>query len=300
MTSPALYPHGPELGPICLGAATFGREIDQTAAFALMDHARVRGVTLFDTAANYSRGASESIVGAWLASRQPAPESLTIATKIYPPYTPEAISAAVTASVARLGQATLDVLYLHIWDQAVETPATLIALDQLLKSNRVRVLGASNFTSDRLATVLQLQAKLGLRPFRLIQNNHNLAVQEVDAPLCQLCATHGVAIVTYSPLGGGFLTGKHQYGVQPGSRFDVSPGHQDVYFNPLSYERLARLQAISQRIGEPMPRLALSWALHQPGISSVLIGGRTPNHLDQAFDALAYADPTILAELNFL
>ena len=293
-----LYPSAPALAPICLGGSTFAREIDQTAAFAMMDHAYANGVTLFDTAAMYSAGASEKIFGAWLASRRPTPGSLIVATKIYPPYTPEAMSAAVTASAARLGVDVIDVLYLHKWDAAAGTPATLAALDQLVRSGRVRAVGASNFTAPQLRDTLALQTRLGLNPFRILQNNNNLAVSDVDGPIRELCVTHGVAIVTYSPLGGGFLTGKHRGGVQPGSRFDVAPGHQPIYFTPVCEARLKRLAEIAARTGHSMPHLGLAWALHRPGIASVLIGGRSPAHLDQAFAALQLDDPTLFAELE--
>lgn len=298
MKAITLYPHAPALGPICLGGSTFGREIDETAAFKLMDHAVARGVALFDTAATYSKGASEYIVGAWLATRKPASGALTVATKIYPPYTPADIETAVAGCATRLRQATLDVLYLHLWDQAVEDPATLIALDQLIKTNRVRALGVCNFTATQLSRALSLQAQLGLQPFSVTQNNNNFAVRDVDPALVELCADKHLAMVTYSPLGAGFLTGKHQHGVQPGSRFDVSPGHQNVYFNAVAMQRLAKLEEISKRHNQPMTRLALAWAFNQAGVDSVLVGGRTPDHLDQAFDALTFGDKTILTELN--
>jgi aryl-alcohol dehydrogenase-like predicted oxidoreductase len=225
---------------------------------------------------------------------------LSVATKIYPPFTPDAIEVAVAASAQRLGVDVIDVLYLHKWDASAATPAAVRALDQLVRTGRVRALGASNFTTEQLRAVLALQARLGLASFRVLQNNNNLAVREVDAPLRDLCAAHDVAIVTYSPLGGGFLTGKHRGGVEPGSRFDVAPGHQAIYFAPEPERRLARLAEISARTGHAMPHLALAWALHRPGVSSVLIGGRAPSHLDQAFAALALDDPALLAELEMI
>jgi aryl-alcohol dehydrogenase-like predicted oxidoreductase len=298
MTSTHLHSTLPPVSPLCLGGSTFGREIDQAAAFALMDHALARGITLFDTAATYTAGASETIVGAWLASRRPAAGSLTVATKIYPPFTPDAIDAAVAASAARLGVATIDLLYLHKWDAAAETPAALRALDGLVRSGRVRSLGVSNFTTAQLQTVLALQQQSGLAPFRALQNVNNLAVSEVDPALRDLCVAREVAIITYSPLGAGFLTGKHRGGVQPGSRFDVAPGHQAIYFKPGPEGRLDRLAAVAARSGHPMAHLALAWAMHRPGVTSVLVGGRTPAHLDQAFAALALNEPALFAELE--
>jgi aryl-alcohol dehydrogenase-like predicted oxidoreductase len=245
---------------------TFGREIDEAASFALLDHAFARGVTHFDTASAYGGGASEKILGKWLASRKP--EGITIATKILPPY--DRID--ITDSLRRLGVEQIDLLYLHQWhDTALQAAAALEKLP-------VKRFGASNVTLDQLRA-------LGPR-FRVIQNNHNLAVRDITEALRDYCAANDIAIVTYSPLGAGFLTGKHQNGVQAGSRFEIIPGHQQVYFHDMAYQRLARLEAIAKRAGHSQAHLALAWALHQPGIDTVLVGGRTPAHLDQAFAAL--------------
>lgn len=293
-----LYSSAPPLSPLCLGAATFGREIDESAAFAFMDHALARGVTLIDTASAYSAGASEKIVGAWLASRRPAPDRLMVATKLYPPFTATTIDEAATLSAARLGVKAIDVLYLHKWDATAETPEALRALDLLVRNGRVRALGASNFNTAQLQAVLTLQQRLGLAPFRILQNNNNLAVRDIDSPLRELCAAHDVAIVTYSPLGAGFLTGKHRGGVEAGSRFAIVPGHQNVYFNPVAEARLAKLELVAKRTGHSMTHLALAWALHHAGVTSVLIGGRGPAHLDQGFSALELNSPALFAELE--
>lgn len=277
-----IMPENTTSSRIGLGCVTFGREIDEAASFALLDHAFARGVTHFDTAAAYGGGASETILGKWLASRKP--EGITIATKILPPY--DRID--ITDSLRRLGVEQIDLLYLHQWHESV--PQGIPALQSLLHSNQIKSLGASNVTLDQLRA-------LGPR-FRVIQNNHNLAVRDVTEALRDYCAANGIAIVTYSPLGAGFLTGKHQNGVQAGSRFEIVPGHQNVYFHDAAYQRLARLEAIATRTGHSQAHLALAWALHQPGVDTVLVGGRTPAHLDQAFAALEFDDPALLAELT--
>lgn len=292
------HPTFPSPGPICLGSSTFGREIDQAAAFALMDHALARGVKLFDTAATYSSGVSESIIGAWLASRRPAAGAPAIATKLYPPYTTAAIEPGVAASAARLGVKVIDLLYLHKWDADAATPDAVRALDRLVRDGRVRALGASNFTLEQLRTVLALQKRLGLAPLQVLQNNNNLAVRDFDGPLRDFCAAEGITVVTYSPLGAGYLTGKHRGGVEPGSRFDMVPAHQNIYFTPTSERRLAKLAEVSARTGHPMAHLALAWAIHCPGVGSVLIGGRAPRHIDQAFAALELNDRALFAELE--
>lgn len=287
-----------DLSSISLGCVTFGREIGQEPAFALMDHALARGVKMFDTAAVYGQGASERIVGAWRTARGSRAERVLIATKAYPPYTPGTLRTSVEASCRNLGMVRLGLFLLHTWDATAEDEATLATLDALVREGVVGAVGASNFNAAQLGRALAMQRERGWAPFRLLQNNQNLAVRDVDEPLRVLCREHGVAIVTYSPLGAGFLTGKHAGGVQPGSRFAVAPGHQQVYFNDVAQRRLKKLTEVSLRTGHPMTHLALAWAMHQSGTASVLIGGRMPAHLDQAFAALALDDPALFAELE--
>lgn len=278
MKTQLITPAKLSVSQIGLGCVTFGREIDEAASFALLDHALARGVRHFDTAAAYGGGASETILGKWLASRKP--QGITVATKILPPYDRIDIS----PSLKRLGVEQLDLLYLHQWHE------TALYADSALEGLPVKQFGASNFNLEQLRAV-------GPR-FRVIQNNQNLAVSDVSDTLRDYCAANEIAIVTYSPLGAGFLTGKHQKGVQAGSRFEIIPGHQQVYFHESAYQRLARLEAVAKRTGHTQAHLALAWALHQPGIDTVLIGGRSPAHLDQALAALAFDNVDILTELT--
>lgn len=298
---PAMKPPLPfPLSRISLGSATFGREIDAAAAFGMMDHAVARGVSLVDTAAAYSAGVSERIIGKWLSGRGSDTARPAIATKLLPPYSAQEIESGAAASMERLGVETLDLLYLHKWDSAIGTAGVLGALHQLVRSGRVRVIGVSNFTLAQLQDVLAFQRQLGLTPFRVLQNNHNLAVRDCERPLREFCESEGVALVSYSPLGAGYLTGKHIGGVQPGSRFDVMPGHQAIYLQPAADARLKRLASLSAECGRSMAHLALVWALQQPGIASTLVGGRTLQHIDQAFAALMESDPAVLLALSRL
>ncbi|HMI02101.1 MAG TPA: aldo/keto reductase [Pedobacter sp.] len=283
---------------IGLGCVTFGREIDAAASFKMMDHARNNGVTFFDTAAAYSNGASETIVGKWLRSRGAASLSIVISTKVLPPFAPENLALSVNGSLMRLGTEAIDVLFLHRWDSSLESVETLKALDGLLCSGKVRALGASNFTLGQLRNIVSIQKNHGLAAFSYVQNNHNLAVSDIGIAFEQFCILNNIDIITYSPLGAGFLTGKHQNGIYPGSRFDLITGHQDVYFNEKAQRRLHQLLLIAGKTGYNPVHLALAWALHQLAVTSVLIGGRTTAHLDQAFLALNFDDPDIFAELE--
>lgn len=286
------------LSPIGLGCVTFGREIDRKVAFVMMDHAWSRGVNLFDTASAYGDGASEKIIGKWLATRRPSDNSLLIATKILPPYTPSAIRRSVDQSLKRLGVSAIDILYLHRWDPEIALASTLETLHQLVQEGKLRMLGASNFSAAQLSRVLQEQMQRGLTCFRAIQNNHNLAVSDLTDEIREICLQHKIVMVTYSPLGAGFLTGKYREGIPPDTRFSLIPGHQPLYFNERAFHRLTRLQAVASRTGYSPVYLALAWTLHQPGVTSVLVGGRSVDQLEQAFSALAFNDPDIFSELD--
>ena len=286
------------ISSIGLGCATFGREIDESAAHLLLDCAVAKGITFFDTAVSYGEGVSESIVGAWFASRRPPAGSLTLATKISPPYLPARIAEAVDGCLRRLRVPAIDLLFLHRWDATAESPATLAALDTLVRAGKVRMMGACNYSREELGTGLALQAQHGLESFRVAQNNHHLAVSDISPEFRKFCVESGIAIVTYSPLGAGFLTGKHRHGVQPGSRFDRVPGHQSIYFREAAIRRLGQLERVAARAGQDQARLALAWALHQPDVASVLVGGRTPAHIDQALAAQDFDEPALFAELD--
>jgi 1-deoxyxylulose-5-phosphate synthase len=289
---------GKLVSKIGLGCVTFGREIDKSASFVMMDWSYSCGITFFDTASAYGNGNSEVIVGEWLAERHPVSDSILVATKILPPYDQEGISNSVTLSLKRLGTETIDLLYLHCWDMVLQKPEVLLLLDNLIVQGKVRMLGASNFTAEQLGKSVTLQKENGFSLFRFVQNNNNLAVSDVNDDLIKVCSENNILIVSYSPLAAGFLTGKHRNGVQQGTRFDIIPGHQDVYFNGKALGRLAKLQMLADSTGYSATHLALAWALHRSGVASVLIGGRNPAHIDQAMVAMAFNEPEIFEQME--
>ncbi len=269
-----------------LGCVTFGREIDLPASFSIMDHALEKEITFFDTAAAYGGGASEEIIGQWFTQRGKTAAHITIATKLLPPFESTAIAAAVEQSLMRLCRDRIDILFLHSWHPSVEDDHVLIELNKLLTSGKIGALGASNFNAKQLNALLQKQVNNNLIPVAFIQNNQNFAVTAVDDGLREQCRDFNVHIITYSPLGAGFLTGKYRHAVSPDARFEIIPGHKDIYFNDHAWERLDTLLKMAEEAGKPVASLALSWAFHQPQVSSVLIGCRSTQHIDQALAAM--------------
>jgi aryl-alcohol dehydrogenase-like predicted oxidoreductase len=281
------------------GTATFGREVGEADAAALLDHAFARGLRHVDTAAAYSAGKAEEIVGRWLAERGVRSE-VTLATKILPPYSATALDAAVAASLRRLGVERVDLLYLHRWDPTAETDETLAALDAWVRRGAVAALGASNVPSAALLAAVARQRARGLAPFRWVQSNQNYAVRDLPAPDRAACRAAGLSVAGFSPLGAGFLTGKHADGIVAGSRFAVAPAHQPIYFTPTGTARLAALRATAERHGIGPAALALAWAAARPDTAVVLLGARRPEHLDQAFAARATVPAAALDELDRL
>jgi aryl-alcohol dehydrogenase-like predicted oxidoreductase len=285
---------------IGLGGATFGREIDEPTAFAVLDRALERGVTLFDTAAAYSSGASEAIVGRWIASRG-VREQIVLATKVAPPLDRARVLACAEDSLRRLQVDAVDLFQLHSWDQRTPLEETLGALQALVEQGKARYVGCSNFAAWQACKALWRQEIAGWARLESVQPVYNLALREIERELLPFCADQELGVITYSPLGAGFLTGKYRQGgpVPGGTRFDIVPAHQDIYFNDASFGAVERLRARAADLGLPMAQLGLAWVLSRPGITATLVGARSQTQIDQAFEA-AEAAAELRDELNRL
>jgi aryl-alcohol dehydrogenase-like predicted oxidoreductase len=288
------------ISAIGLGGATFGREIDEPTAFDVLDRALERGITLFDTAEAYSAGRSEEILGRWIASRG-ARDRIVLATKVAPALSRERVIASAEASLRRLQAEAIDLFQLHSWDAKTPLEETLEALDTLIRQGKARYIGCSNFAAWQVCKALWRQEACGWARLESVQPVYNLAMRDLERELLPLCADQQLGVITYSPLGAGFLTGKYRAGgpVPGGTRFDIVPGHQDIYFNVASFQAMERLREAAAKLGFPMAQLALAWMFGRPGVTSTLIGARGRAHVDQAFEAqkLGLSD-TLLAELD--
>ena len=285
---------------IGLGAVTFGREIDEATAFTVMDHALARGINLIDTAEAYAKGRSEEVVGAWL-KQSGQRDKVVLATKLIPPLTAERIPTAVEASLRRLQTDVIDLYQIHAFDKNTPLDESLAALSQLVQAGKVRYLGCSNFAAWQLCKAIWRADVLGLPRLESVQPNYNLAIRDIEAELLPLCADQQIGVLSYSPLGAGFLTGKYSksWTAPQGTRFDIVPDHWKVYETATSMQRMENLRAKAQTTGISMIHLAMAWVLGQPGITSTLIGCRSPAQVDQAFDAAATGmSAELRAEIN--
>ncbi len=272
---------------IGMGCVTFGRESDRQTSLLIMDHAFGNGITLFDTAEAYGQGASELVVGEWLQSRN-LRDQIVLATKVNGTLTRQRIVSSVESSLKRLRTDCIDLLQTHVWDESTPLEETLDALTRLVQQGKVRYVGCSNYSASQLAAVLTLSNETGMSRMVSVQPPYNLVQRDIEADLLPLCASENIGVISYSPLAAGFLTGKYRPGqpIPPGTRFDVIPGHQDIYFTEHGYQVLKQLDREAQTSGASHIQLALSWVLQQPGVTSVLIGARKTLHIDQALRAV--------------
>lgn len=285
---------------IALGCVTFGREINKETAFAIMDYAVSNGITFFDTAAAYGNGASERVIGEWLSNNGGIGDRLTIATKLLPPFSQQSLVDGIDKSLYRLNTASVNILYLHNWHETALNDDVILELNRLLQIGITKAIGVSNFTSDQLKIFLDKQRLSQSEIIGYVQNNHNLAVSDLADEMVDHCSINGIKIISYSPLGAGFLTGKHLSGVETGSRFDMMPAHQKIYFTQDSEKRLEGLLKLAKQAYQSPSVLALAWALRQPFVEKVLIGARSIDHINQAIKADEFTDYEILKKLDEL
>ena len=289
-----------QVSSIGLGCVTFGREIDEATSFAILDRAVERGINLFDTAEAYGAGSSENVLGKWIAARGNG-DKIIVATKVNGTLTQERVLSSAEASLRRLQTDHVDLFQLHRWDPETPLEEMLEALDTVVQQGKARYIGCSNYAAWQLCKSLWIQDTKGWARMESVQPIYNLVNREIEQELFPLCADQQVGVVSYSPLGAGFLTGKYREEgpIPKGTRFDVIPGHADIYFHKEKFRVMEALRDKAEAMGTSMIQLALAWALSQPAITTVLVGARTTGHVDQAFEAEAMGmSPELREELS--
>lgn len=315
---------GRMMSPIGLGCATFGREIDEEASWRVLDYAVEKGITFLDTAESYGGGnsqqyrikeygvkdrrevtlemnSSENIIGRWMEARGSRNE-VTLCTKVSTGASPDNIHKALAASLERLRTDSVDAYKIHSPDPNVPIEESLDALNQEAEAGRIVALGCSNFTADMLRDSLEISRNRGYHRFEITQPPYNLALREYETDLFPLCRREEIAVTTYSPLGAGFFAGKYSAGMETlpsGTRFDIVPGHGDIYFHHRFFEIVERLRAKAEETGIPMVRLAMGWAMSNPDVTAVLAGARKFDHIDNALESFRMdLDPELKAEMS--
>lgn len=288
---------GLKVSRLCLGCMTFGREIDEAASLPIIQRALDEGVNFFDTANVYGNGASEEIVGRALKGVR---QSIVLATKVYGQAGPGVndrglsryhIMRAVEDSLRRLQTDHIDLYQVHRWDADTPIEETMRALDDLVSQGKVRYLGCSNFFGWQLLKALWASDRGGWARFDCVQPAYSLIRREIEHELLPACEDQGIGVIPYSPLAGGFLSGKYARGaeVPKGTRFDVAKFYQDVYMKDKSWRILEGLAAHAEKRGTPKEQLAIAWVAAHPAVTAPIIGARSVEQLEQGMAAVSLA-----------
>ena len=295
-----------EVSRIALGCGCFGGigsapeffglgESDEEA-FAIMDAACELGITLFDTADAYGGGRSETAIGRWLRSRG-ARDRIVLTTKVYHSVTGDPrdrglsrprILRQIDGSLERLGVERIDLYMIHEPDPLTSIEETLGAMDTVVRAGKVGAVGASNIAPRQLEEALRASESRGLARFGWIQESYSLLDRSIESHLIPLCDREGLGLTTFSPLAGGWLTGKYRRGTgrPAGSRMGLRPDPYRRYENEGTWRFLDTLEETSRQRGVSMAAVALAWLLAEPRVDAVIVGPRRPDHLDPVREAL--------------
>ena len=287
----------------CLGTMTFGAESSEEVSHAQLDRFVERGGNFVDTADVYSRGVSEEVIGRWLAARPGVRDRLVVATKGRFPMgsgpndaglTRTHLSRALDASLRRLGVETIDLYQAHAWDPLTPIEETLGFFDDAVRAGKIRYAGVSNFLGWQLQKASLLAQFRGLAPIVTLQPQYNLLVRDIEFELVDVCRNESIGILPWSPLAGGWLTGKYQRDQNPtgATRLGEDPRRgMEAYAPRNAQERTWRavdaLRQVAEGRGVSLAQVALAWVADRPAVTSVILGARTLEQLD---DNLGAAD----------
>jgi aryl-alcohol dehydrogenase-like predicted oxidoreductase len=289
---------GVKVSSLCLGCMMFGGKTNPDDSYAIIDKAIEQGINFIDTANVYSIGRSEEVTGEAL-HRNGKRNSVVLATKVHGVMdaadpnmqgnSRRHIIQQCEASLRRLKTDWIDLYQIHRPQSDIPIDETLRALDDLIRAGKVRYIGSSTFGAWQVVESLYVAKELGTHRFICEQPPYNLLDRRIERELLPMARTYGLAIIPWSPLAGGLLTGKYQRGQElpEGARFsDVNNPIYRARLNERIYDVIEGLQPIADAKGCTLSQLSLAWVLHQPGVTAPIIGPRTMEQYDDNVKAL--------------
>ena len=284
---------GIKVSPLCFGTMSFGGDADEAESARMYAACRELGINFFDCADAYSKGKAESILGKLIASER---DDLVITTKCFNPTSGDVnarggnrrhISRAVEASLARLGTDRVEVLFMHRWDPVTPLEETLRALEDLVRAGKVLHLGASNYSAWQVAKGLGISERRGWARFDVIQPMYSLVKRQVESEILPLAHSEELAVITYSPVGGGLLSGKYAPGVRPDTgRIISDKSYATRYGEEWVFETAGAFTGLAQEKGVHPVSLAVAWAAGHPDVTCPIIGARSLEQLGPSLDSL--------------
>lgn len=293
---------GLKVSELCLGTQTFGWGADEPMAHAIADRFVEAGGNFFDTSNIYNKGQSETMLGNWLKSRGNRSQ-FVIATKVFFPagegpndtgLSRKHLFDQIDASLRRLQTDYVDLYQMHCWDASTPLEETLRALDNLVRMGKVRYIGASNYTASQLTRAIMLSEMYGWARFDCLQPEYSLLVRSTEWELLPLCCSEGIGVICWSPLAGGWLTGKYRRGqpappdsrVGRAERWDDLPEQRE---SERTWRIVDALIEVSRARGKNPAQVALNWLLPRPGVTAPILGARTLAQLEENLGSVGWA-----------
>jgi aryl-alcohol dehydrogenase (NADP+) len=297
---------GLKVSRLCLGTMTFGLQCDEATSVAILDRAAEGGVDFIDTSDVYplggdltTQGRTEDILGRWLTGRR---DRFVVATKCFGRTGPapfdsgnsrKHIFEAIEASLRRLQTDYIDLYQLHGFDPDTPIDETLGALNDLVSQGKVRYIGCSNFLTYQLVRAIGRSETNGLARFDSVQPRYNLLFRQIEREMLPFCAEEGVGVISYNPIAGGLLSGKHDRQAPPptGSRFTLGHAgatYQNRYWHDREFDTVDRLTSLAKEADVSLVTLAVAWVLSNKAITAPIIGASRPDQLDSSLEAAQY------------
>ncbi len=294
---------GVSVSRLCLGTMTFGKETDEVGAHAQLDAFVEAGGNFVDTADVYQSGVSEETIGRWLSARDGMADQIVLATKGRFPMgegtnsvglTRKHLTYALDGSLRRLGVEHVDLYQVHAFDPLTPLDETLRFMDDAVSAGKISYFGLSNFLGWQIAAISELAAATGRVAPVLLQPQYNLLTRFIELEVVPACLEYGLGIIPWSPLGGGWLTGKYSRDSMPtgSTRLGEDPkrgmeNYDARNSDPKVWEIIDAVKDVADRTGLTMAQVALAWVADQPGVTAPILGNRTG---EQLAEALAMAD----------
>ena len=289
---------GLEVSRFCLGCMNFGSDAewmmnDEEASIELIDRAIDLGINFLDTANVYSHGESEEIVGRAIEDRDR--EELVVATKVYGPMgdgpnnrglSRKHVLDQAEASLERLGTDYIDLYQIHRWDDSTPIEETLDALDHLVETGKVRYLGASTMAAWQFTKALYESDLNDYRRFSCMQPEYNLVDRHEEENVLPVCADQGIGVIPWSPLAGGFLTGKYERDEEPDEGRAADDEHTYERFTEENWDVLDAVREIADEKDATPAQISLAWLLHRDVVDAPIVGPRSVDHLEENVAAL--------------
>jgi aryl-alcohol dehydrogenase (NADP+) len=310
---------GLQVSKLCLGTMTFGLQCDEETSVAILDRAADGGIDFLDTSDAYplggdltTQGRTEEILGRWLLGKR---DRFIVATKCFGRTGPSPfdagnsrkhVLAAVDASLRRLQTGYIDLYQLHGYDPDTPIDETLQALDDIVRAGKVRYVGCSNFLTYQLVKAIGRSETLRLTRFDSVQPRYNLLFRQIEREMLPFCGEDGVGVISYNPIAGGLLSGKHSLNAPPaeGTRFTLGSAgrmYQARYWHDREFETVNQLTRLAEDTGVSLVTLAVAWVLANPVVTSPIIGASRPEQLDASQAATGYKlDPDLKMRLDEL